>query len=60
MGLMGKSKAFAMNVVGNEIWQRVGEYFLTSRLQHNWVTIADNATCQKLTGGRSVRTRRRA
>jgi len=39
MGLMGKSKAFALNVVGNPIWQKIGEYFLTSKLQHNWVSL---------------------
>jgi hypothetical protein len=42
MGLMGKSKAFALYVVGNPIWQQVGDYFLTSKLQHCWVSIVSD------------------
>jgi ectoine hydroxylase-related dioxygenase (phytanoyl-CoA dioxygenase family) len=37
MGLMGKSEKFALNVVGNPIWQRIGEHFLTSVLNDYWV-----------------------
>lgn len=37
MGCMGKSKAFANHIVGNPIWQKIGEHFLTSRLEWNWV-----------------------
>ncbi|KAF1960674.1 phytanoyl-CoA dioxygenase family protein [Byssothecium circinans] len=37
MGLMGKSNAFALSIVGNPVWQRVGKYFLTSVLENNWV-----------------------
>lgn len=39
MGLMAKSKTFAMDVVGNPVWQKVGEHFLTSTLQDYWVSI---------------------
>lgn len=35
---MGKSKAFALHVVGNPVWQKVGEHFLTSRLEWTWVS----------------------
>ncbi|KAL8659879.1 MAG: hypothetical protein Q9202_006905 [Teloschistes flavicans] len=35
-GCMGKSKAYALDVVGNDLWQEVGRYFLTSTL-HWWV-----------------------
>ncbi|KAI9793231.1 MAG: hypothetical protein M1816_000652 [Peltula sp. TS41687] len=37
MGLMGKSEQFALNVVGNPVWQKVGEHFLTSVLADYWV-----------------------
>lgn len=38
MGCMGKSKAFANHIVGNPIWQKIGEHFLTSRLEWNWAS----------------------
>lgn len=38
MGCMGKSKAFAKHIVGNPIWQKIGEHFLTSRLEWNWAS----------------------
>jgi hypothetical protein len=38
MALMGKPKAFALNVVDNEIWQSIGEHFLSSKLMYNWVS----------------------
>lgn len=34
---MGKSDAYALKVVGNQLWQDVGRYFLTSTL-HWWVS----------------------
>lgn len=34
---MGKSDAYALKVVGNELWQEVGRHFLTSTL-HWWVS----------------------
>lgn len=37
MGLMGKSEKFALNIVGNPVWQKVGEHFLTSVLNEYWV-----------------------
>lgn len=44
MGLMGKSKAFAVNVVGNPLWQKVGEHFLTSVLKNYYVSPAAFST----------------
>lgn len=44
MGLMGKSKAFAINVVGNSIWQKVGEHFLSSKLEWNWASFSHSST----------------
>ena len=41
MGLMGKSKAFALNVVGNPVWQKVGEHFLTSVLKDYYVSLPE-------------------
>lgn len=38
MECLGKSKAFAINVVGNELWQEVGEYFLTRKLEYNYIS----------------------
>ena len=40
MGLMGKSKAFAINIVGNPVWQKVGQHFLTSVLEDYYVSFA--------------------
>lgn len=37
MGLMGKSKTFALHVVGNPLWQKVGQHFLSSKLSDYWV-----------------------
>ena len=34
---MGKSDAYSLKVVGNELWQDVGRHFLTSTL-HWWVS----------------------
>lgn len=34
---MGKSETYALEIVGNELWQDVGRYFLTSTL-HWWVS----------------------
>ena len=39
MGLMGKSKAFALNIVGNPLWQKVGDHFLTSVLKEYYVSV---------------------
>ena len=36
-GCMGKSDAYALKVVGNELWHDVGRHFLTSTL-HWWVS----------------------
>ena len=36
--MMSKSETYALHLVGNPVWQRVGEYFLTSTLQDYWVT----------------------
>ena len=33
---MGKSDAYALKIVGNDLWQDVGRHFLTSTL-HWWV-----------------------
>lgn len=30
MGLLGKSEQYALNIVGNSVYQKVGNYFLTS------------------------------
>ena len=38
MGLMGKSKAFALNIVWNHLWQKVGQHFLTSTLKDYYVS----------------------
>ncbi|KAL8670382.1 MAG: hypothetical protein Q9168_005077 [Polycauliona sp. 1 TL-2023] len=35
-GCMGKSDAYALKVVGNDLWQDVGRHFLTSTL-HWWI-----------------------
>lgn len=35
-GLLGKSKAYALNVVGNRVFQSVSDYFLTSTLTNSW------------------------
>ncbi|KAI9703844.1 MAG: hypothetical protein M1836_007616 [Candelina mexicana] len=37
MGCLGKSKTFALRIIGNSIWQKVGEHFLSSTLKYNWV-----------------------
>ena len=39
MGLMGKSKAFGLNVVGNPLWQKIGQHFLTSVLKDYYVSL---------------------
>ena len=35
-GLLGKSKAYAISVVGNSIFRSVSDYFLTSTLTNSW------------------------
>ena len=35
---MSKSDAYALHVVGNELWQEVGRHFLTSKLRWNWAS----------------------
>ena len=39
--LLSKSETYALNLVGNPVWQKVGEYFLTSTLEDYWVSEKD-------------------
>ena len=35
--MLSKSETYALHLVGHPVWQRVGEYFLTSTLENYWV-----------------------
>lgn len=35
--MLSKSETYALHLVGHPVWQRVGEYFLTSTLEKYWV-----------------------
>ena len=35
--ILSKSETYALHLVGNPIWQKTGEYFLTSTLKDYWV-----------------------
>jgi hypothetical protein len=37
-GLLSKSRIYALSVVGNKIWHRVCDHFLSSRLSNSWVS----------------------
>lgn len=37
-GLLSKSRTYALSVAGNDLWHRVCEHFLTSRLTNSWVS----------------------
>ena len=43
-GCVGKSREFAISIVGNEIFQAVGRYFLSTQLQWNWVSPVSRPT----------------
>lgn len=39
-GLLSKSRTYALSVAGNDLWHRVCEQFLTSRLTDSWVSLS--------------------
>ncbi len=41
MGLLGKSQHFALDIVGNSVYQKVGDYFLTSIFTDYYVRTPD-------------------
>ena len=43
--MMSKSETYALNIVGNSVWQKVGEYFLTSTLKDYWVNQSPPYIC---------------